>query len=439
MELAIWWIRRDIRIDDNLALLRALESGCRVLPLFIFDQEILAGLDSKDLRVEFLIREVNKLSGVLADQGFDFRVEAGIPLEVFKKLLDENSVRHVFASVDYDPYSIKRDRDVDGFLKTRACLFHRLTDHVVLSPDQVIKDNGLPYHVFTPYKSRWLKVLEKHSIPNYPSDSLLAHLVPLTKPREEIKSLNGFSRQNCTFPQVTPDLSIISNYHLHRDYPDRMGTSRLGIHLRFGTLSIRKLARLALTLNPTFLSELIWRDFYQMILYFYPSVVTRSFKSGYDRIQWLNREEDFAAWCSGRTGYPLVDAGMRELTTTGFMHNRIRMVTASFLTKHLLIDWRFGEAFFAAHLLDYELASNNGGWQWAAGSGCDAAPYFRVFNPALQAKKFDPQDLYIKRWIPGFKNAESYISPIIEHAYARSRALSTYRKGLSGNEIESLS
>ncbi len=439
MEIAIWWLRRDIRIEDNLALLRALESGYPVLPLFIFDREILSGLSPDDLRVEFIIREVNKLSGILAGQGFDFQVETGSPLEVFKKLTVNYAVMHVFASVDYEPYSIKRDHLIEEFLKTKGCWFHRLTDHVVFNPDRVIKENGTPYQVFTPYKKNWLKVLETQGLDYYPSETLLAHLLPLNRPWEKVEKLEGFIRQDFQFPSIEPDLDTITNYHLHRDFPGVRGTSRLGIHLRFGTLSIRKLTRLALSYNATFLSELIWREFYQMILFFYPSVVTRSFKPEYDQIQWLNREDDIDAWSSGRTGYPLVDAGIKELLATGFMHNRVRMVTASFLTKHLLVDWRFGEAFFAAHLLDYELASNNGGWQWAAGSGCDAAPYFRVFNPELQAKRFDPQAVYCKQWLTGFVSPDTYIKPIIEQVFARARVLKAFRKGLSGNGIDSLS
>ena len=438
MEISIWWVRRDIRIEDNLALFRALESAYAVLPLFIFDREILAGMAPTDLRVEFLVREVDKLSGILADQGFDFRVETGIPLEVFKILTVKYTVRHVFASVDYEPYSIKRDQVIEEFLRTKDCCFHRLTDHVVFTPDRVIKENGTPYQVFTPYKKNWLKVLEADNINYYPSEKHLARLLPLNRPWKKIETVEGFIRQDFEFPSNEPDLVTITNYHLHRDFPGVQGTSRLGIHLRFGTLSIRKLTRLALDYNTTFLSELIWREYYQMILFFYPSVVTRSFRPEYDQIQWLNKDDDIAAWCNGQTGYPLVDAGIGELLATGYMHNRVRMVTASFLTKHLLVDWRFGEAFFAAHLLDYELASNNGGWQWAAGSGCDAAPYFRVFNPVLQAKRFDPQNIYSKRWITGFVSPDTYIKPIIEHGYARDRVLKAFRKGLSANGIDSL-
>ena len=424
MEISIWWIRRDLRLDDNLALYNALRSGHPVLPVFLFDADITDGLEPDDRRLVFLWQMVLKLKADLESAGSTLLIGVGRPIGFFSHLFNSYRISAVYASVDYEPYSLSRDGLISGFCREKGAGFFSFHDHVVFHPGSVVKADGKPYHVFTPYSRAWLTLFGAEQPKVYPSADQAGNLIK-SKPASlpDIKALVS-GNVSFDFPPALPDENKIGQYHLTRDFPAVDGTSRLGVHLRFGTISIRKLALLAARINPVFLNELIWREFYQMILYHYPAIVTRSFKPGYDRLAWRSSEEDFDAWCRGRTGYPLVDAGMRELTATGYMHNRIRMVTASFLTKHLLIDWRMGEAFFARHLLDYELASNNGGWQWAAGSGCDAAPYFRVFNPQLQQVKFDPRNEYVRKWVPEYNPGGYPIKPIVDHAFARQRAIS---------------
>jgi deoxyribodipyrimidine photo-lyase len=429
-EVAIWWIRRDLRLEDNQTLMAAVESGFPVVPVFIFDREILEGLEPHDHRIEFLIREVNQLGSGIFKTGSILEVFTGEPFDVFKSLSKRFIIRAVYAGRDYEPYSISRDERVRAFLSAHGAGFFLHDDHMILPPGTIVKSDGTPYTIFTPYKNRWLDYFVNRIPGIAPSADKLSALYKSTGRYAEVKEIEGFIRHSFDFPSRNPDEYLIAQYDKTRDIPSFKGTSRLGIHLRFGTISPRILAIKAFKLNQTYLNELIWREFYQMILYFYPRVVTRSFKPQYDQIEWLNRDQDIASWSAGKTGFPLVDAGIRELVQTGFMHNRIRMVTASFLTKHLLVDWRVGEAFFAKHLLDYELASNNGGWQWAAGTGCDAAPYFRVFNPDLQTKKFDPEHLYIKQWVPEYESPWDYATPIVDHTFARERALKTYAKAL---------
>lgn len=428
MEICIWWVRRDLRINDNSALYHALRSGYPVLPVFIFDKDILSGLDSGDNRLIFIYETVQKLKASLESHGSAFYVQTGSPDEVFNQLFDRYEIRAVYAGVDYEPYSIARDRKIDHFCSQRGAKFLGYHDHVIMNPGLIVREDGSPYQVFTPYSRKWLRSFEDAEIQGFPSENFLGNLLHEVPGKMPSPEQLGISMKPVSFPSPIIDHQLIVNYDKTRDRPATEGTTRLGIHLRFGTISIRKLVKAAVQLNPVFLNELIWREFYQMILYHYPTVVTRSFRPGFDRVQWLNRQEDFEAWCAGLTGYPLVDAGMRQLVATGFMHNRLRMVTASFLTKHLLVDWRWGEAFFARHLLDYELASNNGGWQWASGSGCDAAPYFRVFSPDRQQQRFDPEKEYIRQWVPEYSSEERYISPIIEHSFARIRAVEFLRK-----------
>jgi deoxyribodipyrimidine photo-lyase len=423
MKICICWLRRDLREDDQSAFYHALRSGLPVLPVFIFDTELISGLPQDDKRLIFIYESVRKLKLSFESRGSTLLTLHGEPTAVFGDLLSRYPVEAIHAGIDYEPYSIARDRRVKALCADRGVQFHEYHDHVVFPPDEVLKADGTPYHVFTPYCRSWLQKFEAETPRQYPCENLLSNLMehtavdfPASLPTGSWNGLN-------TFPPKQPDPRIIADYHLNRDFPGLDATSHLGIHLRFGTLSIRKLVRLAAETNRTYLNELIWREFYQMILYHHPEVVTRSFRPGYDRLRWLNRVEDFEAWCDGRTGYPLVDAGMRQLTQTGFMHNRVRMVTASFLTKHLLIDWRWGEAFFARYLLDYELASNNGGWQWAAGCGCDAVPYFRVFSPLRQQERYDPDETYVRRWLPEYSTPGSYLEPIIDHSFARSRAI----------------
>ncbi len=427
-EVVIWWIRRDIRIFDNKALYQALQTGRPVLPLFIFDSNLLSDLSPSDRRVEFLKQRIRALDTHLRSMGSAIWMASGEPTEIFGRLLHSFAVREVFAGADYEPYSIRRDRAVDKILLSQGSSLHLVHDHLIFSPDEIVKDNGQPYTIFTPYARKWRGTLAERPIQTYPSDNLSNRLVKLTALFPGTEVLQGFHCHSCLFPSDTPDKELIRNYAEFRDFPAVEGTTRLGIHLRFGTISIRQLAALAMENSSVFLNELIWREFYQMILFFYPEVVTRSFKPAGDRVRWLNREDDFKAWCEGKTGYPIVDAGMHQLVRTGYMHNRVRMITASFLTKHLLIDWRWGEAFFAEHLLDYELASNNGGWQWAAGTGCDAMPWFRIFNPALQAARFDPAGEYCRQWVPGYEKGNTGHNPIVDHPAARDRAIRVFRE-----------
>ncbi|NTV84594.1 MAG: deoxyribodipyrimidine photo-lyase [Bacteroidales bacterium] len=404
--LNIFWFRRDLRIEDNTGLYHALKDGLPVLPLFIFDENILSKLeDQSDARVSFIYNEIVRLKITLEKAGSSLLVKYGKPDEIFRDLADKYSPSKVFTNHDYEPYANERDMKVGQILRERQIIFITCKDQVIFEKNEVVKDSGEPYTVFTPFSKKWKTTFFETGIVNYSSENLMDHFVKISPlPIPGLASI-GFAANLAEIPSREPDITIIKDYNLTRDFPATRGTSRLGIHLRFGTISIRQLVKIAASTNEVYLNELIWREFYMMILWHFPHVAERSFKPQYDRIPWRNDEVKFAAWCEGRTGYPIVDAGMRQLNQTGYMHNRVRMITASFLTKHLLTDWRWGEAYFAKKLLDYELASNNGGWQWAAGTGCDAAPYFRVFNPALQTEKFDTQKAYIRKWVPEFVTA----------------------------------
>jgi deoxyribodipyrimidine photo-lyase len=433
--LNIFWFRRDLRLTDNTGLYHALKTDLPVLPIFIFDPNILDLLENKkDARVEFIYNEVHAIQAQLAEFNSSVLVFYGKPLEVFLQLTEKYNVGKVFVNEDYEAYARERDAEIESLLENKGTGWESFKDQVIFSRDEVLKDDGSPYTVYTPYSKKWLGLLNKtsnHSLSSFPVEKYFKHLFRQNpEPIPELASL-GFYPSGKEFPSSEPDSLLISKYGAQRDFPGLDATSHLGIHLRFGTLSIRKLVTEALKLNGVFLNELIWRDFYHMILWHFPKVGKGfAFKPAYEKIPWRNNETEFIRWCEGRTGYPLVDAGMRQLNQTGFMHNRVRMVTASFLTKHLLIDWRWGEAYFAGKLLDFDLASNNGGWQWAAGSGCDAAPYFRIFNPAIQQKKFDPDGSYIKKWLPDFQEL-SYPAPIVEHSFARERAIRVYKQGLT--------
>ncbi len=428
--VSIFWFRRDLRIQDNRGFFEALQIGIPVQPIFIFDTNILNDLEDKaDRRVEFIHQTLIQLHAELNQVGAGLDVRMGEPVKIFSDLVSDYAVKHVFANHDYEPYALQRDAEVMTFLEKQGVSFHTFKDQVLLEKQEVVKDDGKPYTVFTPYSRRWKATLQKEHLQSYPSEKLLAACA--TFQRADFPSLTsiGFSAAGISFPSAAWQPDTIKKYKERRDLPAVKGTTQLGLHLRFGTISIRALARQAGSLNETFLNELIWRDFYHMILWHFPHVVGNSFKPAYDAIQWRNNLDEFQAWCDGQTGYPIVDAGMRELNTTGYMHNRVRMIVASFLTKHLLIDWRWGEAYFAKKLLDFDLAANNGGWQWAAGSGCDAAPYFRVFNPYLQTQKFDPSLEYVRRWVPEFEEL-TYARPIVAHEYARKRCLEVYAKAL---------
>ncbi|MGC9353797.1 MAG: cryptochrome/photolyase family protein [Mariniphaga sp.] len=426
----IFWFRRDLRLHDNHALFQALNSGHPVLPVFIFDTEILGKLSSmSDARVSFIYAEIESLKTALERLGSSLKVFHAKPADAFRELTGLFEIYAVFANKDYEPYAIERDRKVRELLNKKGVAFQLFKDHVIFEENEVVKDDGTPYTVFTPYSKKWKQVLSDAEIPAFPSEKKTENFLK-TKPFPfpVLREL-GFEKSTVEVPLPVISEEIIRNYAKTRDLPAINGTTRLGVHLRFGTVGIRELTREALKWSETFLNELIWRNFFSAILWHFPQVVEKAFKPQYDFIQWRNNEEEFERWCTGQTGYPMVDAGMRELNATGFMHNRVRMVTAGFLTKHLLIDWRWGEAYFAGKLLDYDLASNNGNWQWAAGTGCDAAPYFRIFNPENQQKKFDPKGAYVRKWVPEIGTVK-YPRPMVEHKFARERALKTYKTAL---------
>jgi len=436
---SVFWFRRDLRLDDNTGLHEALSSGHKVLCVFIFDKNILSKIeDKKDARVLFIHNRLNLLNEELKKHDSSLLVLHTTPLEGWKKIIKENNIAAVYANRDYEPYALERDNSIQEYLSAKGIEFNTFKDHVLFEKDEIVKDDGNPYTVFTPYKNKYLKSFSADSVKAVPSKLLLKKLQPVAfRPLPGLKEI-GFKDFDFPFPTSIVNKDIVKKYKYQRDFPAINGTSRLSIHLRFGTVSIRKLASVAVKeKSETWLNELIWRDFYQMILWHFPHVAHKAFKSAYDKIPWRNNEKEFAKWCEGNTGYPIVDAGMRELNATGFMHNRVRMVTASFLTKHLLIDWRWGEAYFAKKLLDFDLASNNGGWQWASGSGCDAAPYFRIFNPSEQTRKFDPELKYIRKWVPEFEDF-SYPQPIVEHKFARERCLFIYKKALNGASASGL-
>jgi deoxyribodipyrimidine photo-lyase len=425
--ISVFWFRRDLRVHDNHGFFQALQGKYPVLPLFIFDRHILDDLEDRDdARLGFIHRQIEALKQTCGA----LHAEYGFPLEIWQKLLDTLPIQTVYTNRDYEPYALERDTGVEALLKERGIPLHTFKDHVVFQYDEVLKDDGKPYTVFTPYSRKWKARLQQEGIPEYPSENHLGNIWK-EAPDSAIPSLAemGFEPSMLDFPPTSVPQGRIRSYDKTRDFPAIEGTSRLGVHFRFGTISIRQKARKALELNETFLNELIWRDFYAMILAHFPYVATGPFKKAYDFIEWRNDPEEFEAWKEGRTGYPIVDAGMRELAVTGYMHNRVRMVVASFLSKHLLIDWRWGEAWFARKLLDFDLASNNGGWQWAAGCGTDAAPYFRVFNPAAQQEKFDPELAYVRRWVSEYGTA-AYPAPIVDHKIARERCLEVYKRAL---------
>lgn len=422
--MTVFWFRRDLRLEDNTALTKALSSGFPVLPVFIFDTQIIDELPADDARVTFIYKQLEEIHRQLVALGSSLHIFKGEPLVVWKELLSRYKIHSVYVNKDYEPYALERDRRLGEALKRRGIGFFRFKDQLIYEEDEILKNDGLPYTVFTPYKRKWLERFktETPKAAGLPANSFVqsAALFPM------IEAL-GFKLSAI---QVLPyDLSRLKDYPHMRDFPGPDATSYLSPHLRFGTLSIRQLVAGLVPSDEVFFSELIWREFFMQILFHFPEVVTQNFKAKYNGISWRNPEDDFDRWCRGETGYPMVDAGMRQLKESGYMHNRVRMVCASFLCKHLLIDWRMGEAYFARKLLDYELSSNNGNWQWAAGTGCDAAPYFRIFNPQEQLRKFDPELEYVRRWVPEYGTPE-YVSPMLDHKFARLRALETYKEGL---------
>lgn len=423
----IFWFRRDLRLHDNHALHQALKGDFPVLSLFIFDTEITTELDKDDPRVSFIYDTLKDISQKLKAHGSSLLCKQGKPVEIFKELLQDYDIQSVYTNDDYEPYAIQRDKEVGELLQKEGISLHLFKDQVIFAKDDVLKSDQTPYTVFTPYKRKWLEHFSQIEIPQYPVDQwdqYIKHNFDWVKLSDLGFKTSGIKVQEYTFDHL-------DKYKQTRDFPAKDMTSYLSPHLRFGTVSIREIVKQVISF-PDFLSELIWREFFMQILYHFPKVVKHNFKPKYDHIPWRNDKAEFEKWKQGNTGYPMVDAGMRQLNTTGYMHNRVRMVVASFLCKHLLIDWRWGEAYFAEKLLDYELSSNNGNWQWAAGTGCDAAPYFRVFNPTTQIKKFDPQFTYIKKWIPEIEEL-TYPTPMVEHKFARKRAIETYKKALENN------
>jgi len=430
-EVSVFWFRRDLRIDDNAGLWKALKSGQPVLPIFIFDRNILDKLEERsDARVSFIHQSITAINSQLKEYGSALHVFYSTPMEVMQDLSQKYEVKSVFLNRDYEPYAKERDQQVYDFWKARGVDVIGAKDHVIFEKDEVVKGDGTPYLVFSPYGRAWRKILKPYHYKSYPTEKYFGKFF-----RCELGSIPslgdmGFEKTDIPIPSLQIDSNIIKTYDSTRNFPAKKnGTTRLGIHLRFGTLSVRKLLAHGIHYNETFVNELIWRDFYQMALYNFPNSREKAIKPKYDFIRWENNEDHFKAWCKGKTGYPIVDAGMRELNQTGYMHNRVRMIVASFLTKHLLIDWRWGEAYFAQKLLDFDLASNVGGWQWASGSGLDAAPYFRVFNPTAQMEKFDKDLKYIKKWVPELET-HLYPQPIVEHKWARERCLERFKEAL---------
>lgn len=428
-KISIFWFRRDLRLKDNHGLYQALESGKKVLPIFIFDEDILDLLENKsDKRVDFIVHALQTLNSFLKSKNKGIKIFKGKPFEIYKKLTEKYEIEAVYCNEDYEPYAIKRDQEIADFLASKNINFHKFKDQVIFHKDEIVKADKKPYTVYTPYSKLWLNEFQKVDLQGFPSEKKLDNLLEI--PFEELKIEDiGFQKTDLTFEIPEADLHIIKTYEETRNFPAVKGTTQLGVHLRFGTISVRKLTKIAKENNLTFLKELIWREFFMQILYHFPKVVNHSFKSKYDAIPWENNPEFLEKWKAGKTGFPIVDAGMRELNATGFMHNRVRMITASFLIKHLLTDWRIGEAYFAEKLMDYDLSANNGNWQWCASSGCDAAPYFRIFNPDEQQKKFDPDFKYIKKWIPEF-GTKYYPKPIVEHKKAREKVLKVYKEAL---------
>jgi len=429
-QIVVFWFRRDLRLEDNAGLYYALRSGLPVLPVFIYDKNILDDLDDKeDRRLCFIHDSLQNLQVALLDVHSTLYVLYDTPEKAFKTITERYNVTSVYTNEDYEPYAKDRDERIKNMLEKTGIAFKTYKDQVIFSRDEVLKNDGTPYTVYTPYSKRWKEKLNDFYLKSYPTERYFERF--LQQPPHRLPSLTAIGFEPVSYEIAPPvlDEQITRNYDKTRNLPGIDGTTRLSPHLRFGTVSVRKIAQAMRTLNETALNELIWRDFFACILYHYPDTVSASFKPAYDNIRWRYNEEQFAAWCEGRTGYPIVDAGMRQLNETGWMHNRVRMITASFLCKHLLIDWRLGEAYFAKKLLDYDMSQNIGNWQWVAGSGVDAAPYFRIFNPITQQEKFDPDLAYVKTWVSEYGTA-NYPAPIIDHNEARARCLNAYKAAL---------
>jgi deoxyribodipyrimidine photo-lyase len=434
-KINIVWLRRDLRLQDNTALYYALQQPLKVLPIFIFDTNILNKLEDKaDARVQFIHNCITEIQQQLQLQNSSMHVLYSTPQQAFEQLVSTYTIANVFCNTDYEGYATKRDAEIEQYLSKQNIGFKSFKDHVIFEKDEVVKDDGKPYTVFTPYSKKWKARLTEKDVEVLNCEPFYKNFFTTTTIHIPSLESMGFVASTIQYPSKSVEAELIKKYKEQRDIPGIAGTSRLGLHLRFGTISVRRLCAYAGKYSETYVNELIWRDFYHCIIWHFPHVgAGKAFKPAYDNIAWRNDAEAFEKWCEGQTGYPIVDAGMRELNATGFMHNRVRMIVASFLCKHLLLDWRLGEAYFAKKLLDFDFAANNGGWQWAAGSGCDAAPYFRVFNPYLQTEKFDKQLTYIRKWVPEFEDF-SYPKPIVEHSFARDRCLKVYKEALATTE-----
>ena len=430
-KISIFWFRRDLRLHDNVALFNGLKSGEKVLPIFIFDTSILDKLPKNDARISFIIKELRSMNEHLKSFDASIDIYHGKPIEVFESLIKKYPIASVFTNHDYEPYAIKRDQEIKELLSSENINFNSFKDQVIFEKNEITKKDGNPYVVYTPYSKKWMEAYEQINHTHYTSEDLLSQLYTQSKAKELTLEELGFEETNTPIKNYIFNSRIINEYEETRNFPALDNTSKLGPHLRFGTVSVRQMvSRAEEQENKTFLKELIWREFFMQILWHFPHTHKDSFKPKYDRIIWRNNEDDFKKWCNGTTGYPMVDAGMRQLNNTGFMHNRVRMLVGSFLCKHLLIDWRWGEAYFAEKLHDYEMSSNVGNWQWVAGTGVDASPYFRIFNPTSQIKKFDKDFSYIRKWVPDFQEL-TYPSPMVDHKFARERCLKTYKEALA--------
>jgi len=430
-KVSIFWFRRDLRLDDNVGLLESLKGDHRVLPIFIFDSEILEKLPEDDARVTFIFNTLQDMRKELQEVDSSLAMYHGKPIDIFEDLLDKYEVAKVFTNRDYEPYAKERDKEIQDLLKEHEVDFETYKDQVFFEKDEVVKSDGDPYVVYTPYMKLWKETFKKTDLTIHYTIQYLDNFIKNSRlPNLNLKDI-GFKKSNIEVPEYDVTPTLIQNYEATRNYPAKDATSRLGPHLRFGTVSVRKMLKKAIAeKNEVFWQELIWREFFMQILWHFPNTVTDAFKAKYDRIEWRNNEDEFELWKQGKTGYPMVDAGMRQLNESGFMHNRVRMLVGSFLCKHLLIDWRWGEAYFAEKLLDYEMSSNVGNWQWVAGSGVDAAPYFRIFNPTTQIDDYDKDHKYLKQWIPEY-GTDEYPEKMVDHKEARERALSTYKAAVS--------
>jgi deoxyribodipyrimidine photo-lyase len=424
-KINIFWFRRDLRLNDNTGLDHAFKSDLPVLLIFIFDTNIIEDLKPDDTRISFIYGILSEINSKLGLADGSLLILKGKPAEIWDQLISKYDIQKVYINSDYEPYAIQRDREIRILLKKKGIELLEFKDQVIFEKSEILKEDGLPYTIFTPYKRAWLKKFQQMEITSKKNTTVNGHLV---LEKFAIPSLSQLGFVKSPMKILPAKLQNIKDYDKYRDFPALDHTTRLGPHLRFGTVSIREIVKIAAKENSTFLAELIWREFFMQILFHFPAVVTANFRSKYDNIRWRNNDQEFTRWCNGETGYPIVDAGMRQLNSTGFMHNRVRMITAGFLCKHLLTDWRLGEAYFAEKLNDYELSSNNGNWQWAAGTGCDAAPYFRIFNPDSQQKRFDRENEYVKKWLDDL-HKPSYPRKIVDHVFARERALIAYSTG----------